>query len=264
MNGNKTVATVVIQQDEFDVGIYKMKHYDAMVRVIRTVDIIMNTIDALVVIFVMVKIVLLFAIDIIAGILQILIPKVDYIIRIATVQIDYIFDTIIITTVVMVITQVIWNITYQLNVLCYCFMNVAILFGTSLDIVYQHNGIIFASIIYLCDFDCNKKNQCYFRTTAITKYRFHKNIIIWFELRTIKENYDNNSDYKVWETWRSIQLLKGKNDFNATITIMNIIDVSTFTSFSNTLITIDQTGSNSIKIIGTSEFGNNLNTGCYL
>ena len=42
-------------------------------------------------------------------------------------------------------------------------------------------------------------------------------------------------------------ITKGKNDFNATITIRDIIDVSTFTSFSNTLITTGQTGSNSIR-----------------
>ena len=53
LNRDKTVASIAIQQHEFDTSIHKMGHYDVMVTVIN--DMIINTIDMLVMIFVIIE-----------------------------------------------------------------------------------------------------------------------------------------------------------------------------------------------------------------
>ena len=112
LNRNKTFAIIVAHYDEFNTSLCKMNYYDVMTTVMNKVDIIINTVDTLVVMFVIIGKFLLFAIEIIASILQILILKVDYTIHMTDVAIDNTADVIVVRIIVIDASNAICNTTY--------------------------------------------------------------------------------------------------------------------------------------------------------
>ena len=88
---NKTIAIIMLNFNNFSINIYQMNYFYAYITIIIEINIIINTIDALVVTFVIIQKIFLFAIDIIYSILQILILKFDYIMHAYSRYSDYSF-----------------------------------------------------------------------------------------------------------------------------------------------------------------------------